>query len=175
MKIKNVEMRTFFEIETEEGEIYRKDSFKYWEKYDGSESWSQLYPSDELVEMERLFQEYLKSKENEPMTYIKPLPDSMTAPWNGTPITDHTFAGIPPTTSSKTAYIPTPFDVPPELKVGDKWFVKLQGASWLTEQKIIEVTEKTVLLQQMDDSLARHAHLRYKKTDIEFVEKVNDE
>jgi len=53
MKIKNVEMRTFFEIETEEGEIYRKDSFKYWEKYDGSESWSQLYPSDELVEMER--------------------------------------------------------------------------------------------------------------------------
>jgi hypothetical protein len=82
MKIKNVEMRTFFEIETEEGEIYRKDSFKYWEKYDGSESWSQLYPSDELVEMERLFQEYLKSKDNEQMTYIKPLPDSMTAPWN---------------------------------------------------------------------------------------------
>ena len=63
MKIKNVEMRTFFEIETEEGEIYRKDSFKYWEKYDGSESWSQLYPSDELVEMERLFQEYLRSDE----------------------------------------------------------------------------------------------------------------
>lgn len=60
MKIKNVEMRTFFEIETEEGERYRKDSFKYWEKYDGSESWCQLYPSDELVEMERLFQEYCK-------------------------------------------------------------------------------------------------------------------
>jgi hypothetical protein len=98
----------------------------------------------------------------------------MTAPWNGTPITDHTFAGIPPTTSSKTAYIPTPFVVPPELKVGDKWFVKLQGASCLTEQKIIEVTEKTVLLQRMDDSLALHTHLRYKKTDIEFVEKVND-
>jgi hypothetical protein len=60
MKIKNVEMRTFFEIETEEGERYRKDSFKYWEKYDGSESWSQIYPSDE---MERLFQEYLRLDE----------------------------------------------------------------------------------------------------------------
>jgi hypothetical protein len=97
-------------------------------------------------------------------------------PWTRK-LTDHTFSvGIPnQPTELKSVYIPTTFIVPPELKVGDKWFVKLQGASCLTEQKIIEVTEKTVLLQRMDDSLAGHAHLRYKKTDIEFVEKVNDE
>jgi len=111
------------------------------------------------------------------MTYIKPLPDSMTAPWNGTPITDHTFAGIPPTTSSKTTYIPTPFVVPPELKVGDKWYVKYQpGFCGLSEVEIKEVTEKTVVLQSLDKLLGyergESRPVRYKKSDIEFVEKV---
>jgi hypothetical protein len=171
MEFKKIQLIQSHIIEDVDGSLYRRNFEDGWEQlYEATEEWHPVYYTKEL---ERDFQEYLKSKDNEPMTCIKPLPDSMTAPWNGTPITDHTFAGIPnQPTELKSAYIPTTFIVPPELKVGDKWFVKLQGASCLTEQKIIEVTEKTVILQRMDDSLAGHAHLRYKKTDIEFVEKV---
>lgn len=60
-----------------------------------------------------------------------------------------------------------------ELKSGDKWFVKLHEAKCLTEQKIVEVTEKTVLLERIDDNSCLHSKLRYKRSDIEFVEKVN--
>ena len=172
MEFKKIQPIQSHIIEDGDGSLYRRNFEDGWEQMENGGEWYPVYYSEG---MEKEFQEYLKSKDNEQMTYIKPLPDSMTAPWDGTPITDHTFAGIPnQPTELKSAYIPTTFIVPPELKVGDKWFVKLQGASCLTKQKIIEVTEKTVLLQRMDDSLARHAHLRYKKTDIEFVEKVND-
>jgi len=172
MEFKKIQPIQSHIIEDDDGSLYRRNFEDDWEQMENGGEWYPVYYSEG---MEKEFQEYLKSKDNEQMTYIKPLPDSMTAPWNGTPITDHTFAGIPnQLTELKSAYIPTTFIVPPELKVGDKWFVKLQGASCLTEQKIIEVTEKTVLLQRMDDSLALHTHLRYKKTDIEFVEKVND-
>jgi hypothetical protein len=89
------------------------------------------------------------------------------------PITDHTF-------TLKSAYIPTPFVVPPALKVGDKWYIKYQqGFCGLTEVEIKEVTEKTVVLQSSDKWLGyergENKPVRYKKLDIEFVEKVNDE
>jgi hypothetical protein len=95
------------------------------------------------------------------------------------PITDHTF-------TLKSAYIPTPFVVPPALKVGDKWYIKYQqGFCGLTEVEIKEVTEKTVVLQSLDKWLGyerldkwlgyergESKPVRYKKSDIEFVEKV---
>jgi hypothetical protein len=90
-----------------------------------------------------------------------------------TPITDHTF-------TLKSAYIPTTFIAPPDLKVGDKWYIKYQqGFCGLTEVEIKEVTEKTVVLQSLDSRLGyergESRPVRYKKFDIEFVEKVNDE
>ena len=103
--------------------------------------------------------------------YIVSIPNPNAA-WTERATSDHTFTGIPPTTSNKTAYIPTTFIVPPELKVGDKWFVKLQGASCLAEQEIIEVTEKTVLLHRINEYPSLRTNLRYKKSDVEFVEKV---
>lgn len=85
--------------------------------------------------------------------------------WSGTPITDHTFTGIPPTISLKSAYIPTVFTAPPELKVGEKWYVKFPDSTCLSEARILDVTEKTVLF---------YSNVRFKKTDVEFVEKVQE-
>ncbi len=67
-----------------------------------------------------------------------------------------------------TAYIPTVFTVPPELKVGDFWYVKPQGELELIVFKILDATEKTVYILNPSTSRMR----RYKKTDIEFVERV---
>ena len=72
-----------------------------------------------------------------------------------------------PTTS--TAYIPTQFIVPPKVEVGEAWYVKLPGCARLQYVRILEVTEKTINLKDLEsESLAKG---RYKKTDIEFVEK----
>ena len=56
-----------------------------------------------------------------------------------------------------------------ELLVGDKWYIKIRDSQTLSEVKIIEVTEKTVLL-----SWENLIKTRYKKMDIEFVEKVKE-
>jgi hypothetical protein len=172
MEFKKIQPIQSHIIEDGDGSLYRRNFEDGWEQMENGGEWYPVYYSEG---MEKEFQEYLKSKDNEQMSEDVPEYQGIPNPWTRK-LTDHTFGvGIPnQPTELKSAYIPTTFIVPPELKVGDKWFVKLQGASCLTEQKIIEVTEKTVLLQRMDDSLARHAHLRYKKTDIEFVEKVND-
>ena len=73
-------------------------------------------------------------------------------------------------TQTTTAYIPTVFIVPPELKVGDNWYVKLPGATALVEVKIEQVTPKTVLLRQMD--FPYNNPLRYEISNITFVKKV---
>lgn len=82
----------------------------------------------------------------------------------------------PPVTTSltgelKTAYIPTVFITPPELKVGEVWYVKFSGSNCLSEEKIVDVTDKTVLLEKFDANYFVRP-TRFKKTDIEFVEKV---
>jgi hypothetical protein len=110
--------------------------------------------------------------------YIVGIPNPNAA-WTGRATSDHTFTGIPPTTSQKMAYIPTVFTVPPELNVGEIWYIKYQqGFCGLTEVEIKEVTEKTVVLQSLDSRLGYECGgnkpVRYKKLDIEFVEKVED-
>lgn len=78
-------------------------------------------------------------------------------------------------TNQHTAYIPTVFIVPPELNVGEFWYVKYQGGNCLAKVLIKDVTEKTVYLEEYNHngSYAYNSR-RYKKTDIEFVEKVKE-
>ena len=71
-----------------------------------------------------------------------------------------------------TSYIPTPFIVPPEIKVGENWYIKLPGAIALVEVEILEVTKQTVVIKQSHRSLSYiSSENRYKKSDIEFIEK----
>ncbi len=74
-----------------------------------------------------------------------------------------------PNTYNQTAYIPTVF-IKLDLKCGDVWYCKLPGGNMLQHCKIVEITEKTVLLKDLDSKY--DAFGRYKKTDIEFVEKL---
>lgn len=72
-------------------------------------------------------------------------------------------------------HIPTPFIVPPEIKVGENWYVKFPGAIALVEVEIVEVTKQTVVIKQPHRSLSYLSNEnRYKKSDIEFVEKVEE-
>ena len=73
-----------------------------------------------------------------------------------------------PATQATPVYIPTLFVVPPE--VGESWYVKLPGCARIQYVRIIEVTEKTINL--MDLNSESKTLCRYKKTDVEFVEKV---
>lgn len=73
-----------------------------------------------------------------------------------------------PTTT--TAYIPTVFVVPPELKVGEHWYIKYLGARSLVEVEIKEVSQKTVLLKNVDRPYDNP--VRYEISDVKFVEKV---
>lgn len=70
------------------------------------------------------------------------------------------------TTSS---YIPTIFTMPSELNVGEYWYVKFPNVNRLVEVVIGGVTSKTVVLSPTEENRPTY---RYKKTDIEFVEKV---
>jgi hypothetical protein len=152
-----------------DGNLYRRNAEDDWEKLDDNgEDW---YPVYYTKEIEKDFQEYLKSKEGGQMSekYNVGIPNQ-SSQWTGTPITDHTFTGIPPTTSLKSAYVPTVFTVPPELKVGDKWYVKEPDQKILVVYEIFEVTEKTVVMKEKNFV----GHYRYRKSDIEFVEKVED-
>ena len=72
-----------------------------------------------------------------------------------------------PTTS--TAYIPTQSIVPPKVESGEAWYVKLPGCARLQYVRILEVTEKTINLKDLESESLSNG--RYKKTDIEFVEK----
>jgi len=72
-----------------------------------------------------------------------------------------------PTTS--TAYIPTQSIVPPKVESGEAWYVKLPGCVRLQYVRILEVTEKTINLKDLESEY--FSTDRYKKTDIEFVEK----
>jgi hypothetical protein len=69
-----------------------------------------------------------------------------------------------------TAYIPTVFPIPPKIEVGENWYVKLPGCARLQNIRVVEITKETINLKDLEsESLALG---RYKKTDIEFVEKV---
>ena len=57
-----------------------------------------------------------------------------------------------------------------ELNVGERWYIKYLGARSLVEVEIKEVSQKTVLLKQVDRPYDNP--VRYEKSDIKFVEKV---
>ena len=56
----------------------------------------------------------------------------------------------------------------PTLSSGQHWYIKLPNTISLSEVLIEEVTPKTVLLKPIE----KNQPMRYKKSDIEFVEKV---
>ena len=70
---------------------------------------------------------------------------------------------MPPT--AKTFYTPRP-----TLSVGEYWYVKRKRLSTLSEFKITDVTEHTVLLNECGRSSGSH---RYKIDDVEFVERID--
>lgn len=70
-----------------------------------------------------------------------------------------------------TAYIPTPFILPPKIEVGENWYVKYPGAIGLVEVEIKQITSKTVLLKQTDLP-PYDTPIRYEISDIMFVERV---
>ena len=85
--------------------------------------------------------------------------------WTGKPMSDFTT----------TAYIPTVFTAPPELRFGETWYVKFPNDTALSKVVIDDVTEKTVYLSEYTNSGSyAYNSRRYKKTDIEFVEKVKE-
>lgn len=69
----------------------------------------------------------------------------------------------------RSVFIPQMSIAQPELVVGDKWYVKIRDSLALSEVKITEVTEKTVLLYPLSHSPFKE--VRYRKFDIEFIEK----
>lgn len=75
------------------------------------------------------------------------------------------------TTSSYIPTISTPFIMPPKLNVGEHWYIKFPEAKALVEVVIDEVTSKTVVLSPTEKYKPT---LRYKKSDIEFVEKLEE-
>lgn len=75
------------------------------------------------------------------------------------------------TTSSYIPTISTPFIMSPELNVGERWYVKFPEARALTEVVIDEITLKTVVIIPTKKYSPPG---RYKKSDIEFVEKVEE-
>lgn len=86
---------------------------------------------------------------------------------------DYTFTSqsvMNPATQTTTAYIPTVFVLPPKVEVGEQWYVKLPGCHRIQDVRIVDITDKTVNLKDLEsESLALG---RYKKSDVEFVEKV---
>lgn len=102
--------------------------------------------------------------------YVKPEP-----PTTFPPLPEHLKGKLmQQTTSSYVPTISTQFVMPPELRFGECWYVKLPGATALVEVEIIEVTKQTVLLKQNKEQSYLTSKLRYKKSDIEFVEKVEE-
>lgn len=57
------------------------------------------------------------------------------------------------------------------LKVGDKWHIKLPGATALSTVEIMEVTTATVLFKAEGYS-PTSTYCRYDRYDVQFVEKV---
>jgi hypothetical protein len=173
MEIKEITPIQSHIIVDTDGNLYRRNAENDWEQLDADgEEWHPVYYTKEI---EKDFQEYLKSKEDGQMSEKYNVGvgiPNQSSQWTGTPITDHTFTGIPQTTSSKTAYIPTVFILPPELKVGDKWYIKYPEDYEVTKVKILELTEKTVQFKVAEDGPAYPS--RYKKIDVEFVEKVKE-
>lgn len=58
----------------------------------------------------------------------------------------------------------------PALNVGDFWYIKYPGAIALVEVEIIEVSQKTVQLKQIDRPYYNIS--RYEISDVKFVEKI---
>ena len=75
-------------------------------------------------------------------------------------------------TETKHIHIPTVFVVPPELRMGQYWYVKYPGATALSEVEIMGVTEKTVVLKDTRSKFTEN--MRYEKTDVKFVEQVKE-
>ena len=78
-----------------------------------------------------------------------------------------------------TSYIPTPFIVPPEIKVGENWYVKNyivgnRSSVPLREIEVLDVTKNTVLIREIHEDGYEPDAYRFKKSDIEFVEKVEE-
>ena len=57
---------------------------------------------------------------------------------------------------------------PPDLNIGELWYIKLSNTSPAETVQIDDITEKTVLLSQN----ITIGQTRYKITDIDFIEKV---
>ncbi len=57
-----------------------------------------------------------------------------------------------------------------KLKKDAAWYIKMPGASSLYCYKILEVTEKTVLLAEISWGIVSAIHRRYRVRDLDFVE-----
>ena len=86
-------------------------------------------------------------------------------------IPDHLRPDPPLTIPPLPEYLKGNSIMSPDLRFGECWYVKLPGATALIEVVINEVTSKTVVLSPTEKY---NPTLRYKKSDIEFVEKVEE-
>ena len=57
-----------------------------------------------------------------------------------------------------------------DLNINDNWYIKINNSIGLSECKIKELTEKTVLLE-FNGILSKS--YRYTKSDVQFIEKLN--
>lgn len=55
------------------------------------------------------------------------------------------------------------------IKKGERWYIRLPGGMTLIHVAITDVTEQTVEMKDVTNRFATES--RYKKADIEFVEK----
>ncbi|MEE9354243.1 MAG: hypothetical protein V3U75_01500 [Methylococcaceae bacterium] len=56
-----------------------------------------------------------------------------------------------------------------DLKVGQRWYVRLPGGTTLASRDIVELTEETVVLEDYE-ALTRYNTGRYLTGDVEFIE-----
>lgn len=56
-------------------------------------------------------------------------------------------------------------------KIDSKWYIKINKSLGVSECKIKDITEKTVLLEFLNDSVPRSS-IRYALSDIEFIEEI---
>jgi hypothetical protein len=59
-----------------------------------------------------------------------------------------------------------------ELKKGQRWYIKLPGSTCVSEKIIVDFSNATVLLDDID-SYSTHTKLRYAISEITWVEKIS--
>jgi len=57
-----------------------------------------------------------------------------------------------------------------ELEVNSRWYVRIGQATTLVEREVIEITELTVLLLNVNNIYSSYNKARYLFSDIEFIE-----